>query len=296
MPMQRTQAQLEEVRFHNPRLSKVGVDAFTLDELRRRTTPKLMSAPQRVDFHHLLLVQEGRTRHMVDFVDYELRPGSVLLVRPGQVQQWRVRQGLHGQLALISSEALAPSAGRAETDTRLLALPDWPTVSKPSQGLFMEAVADISRLSVDVQRFVGTDLEVAIIRHELLTLLLRLARELRGAHPARGATREAQIHALFAQELESNYAGRMSVLDYARRVGFSESTISRACLATVGRTAKQEIDARVALEAKRLLVHSEATAAQIGHQLGFTEPTNFLKFFKRTVGCTPLEFREGHAA
>lgn len=294
--MKRTQAQFEEVHFHNPRLSKVGVDALTLEELRRRTTPKLMSAPQRVDFHHLLLVQEGRSRHMVDFVERELRPGSVLLVRPGQVQQWRMRQGLHGQLALISSEALAPSAGRAETDMRLLALLDWPAVSMPSQGLFMEAVADISRLSADVQRFEGTDLEAAIIRHELLTLLLRLARELRGAHPARRATREAEIHALFAQELELNYAGRMSVLDYARRLGFSESTVSRACLATVGRTAKQEIDARVALEAKRLLVYSEATAAQIGHQLGFTEPTNFLKFFRRTVGCTPLEFRAAHAA
>jgi AraC-like DNA-binding protein len=43
-------------------------------------------------------------------------------------------------------------------------------------------------------------------------------------------------------------------------------------------------------------VHSEVTAAQIGHRLGFTEPTNFLKFFKRTAGCTPLEFREAHAA
>lgn len=294
--MKRTQDQFEEVHFHNPRLSKVGVDAFTLDELRRRTTPKLMSAPQRVDFHHLLLVQDGRSRHMVDFADHELRPGSVLLVRPGQVQQWHMRQGLHGQLALISSEALAPSAGRAETDMRLLALLDWPAVSMPSQGLFMEALADISRLSADVRRFEGTDLEVAIIRHELLTLLLRLARELRLAHPARVATREAEIHALFAQELELNYAGRMSVLDYAMRLGFSESTVSRACLATVGRTAKQEIDARVALEAKRLLVHSQTTAAEIGHQLGFTEPTNFLKFFKRMVGCTPLAFRERHVA
>lgn len=294
--MKRTQTRLEEIHFHNPRLSKVGVEALTLDELRRRTTSKLMSAPQRVDFHHLLLVQDGRSHHMVDFADHELRPGSVLLVRPGQVQQWRMRQGLHGQLALISSEALAPSAGRAETDMRLLALHDWPAVSMPSQGLFMEAVADISRLSADVRRFEGTDLEAAIIRHELLTLLLRLARELRLTHPARRATREAEIHALFAQELELNYAGRMSVLDYARRLGFSESTVSRACLATVGRTAKQEIDARVALEAKRLLVHSQATAAQIGHQLGFTEPTNFLKFFKRTAGCTPLEFREGHVA
>lgn len=296
MPIKRAQAPPEEVHFHNPRLSKVGVDAFTLDDLRRRTTPTQMSAAQRVDFHHLLLVEEGRTRHMVDFVAHALQPGVVLLVKPGQVQQWRMRQGLHGQLALISSEALAPSAGRAETDVRLLALRDWPTVSMPSQGLFMEALADIRRLSADVQRFVGTDLEAAIIRHELLTLLLRLARELRGARPASGTTREAQIHALFAQELESNYAGRMRVQDYAQRIGFSESTVSRACLATVGRTAKQEIDTRVALEAKRLLVHSEATAAQIGHRLGFTEPTNFLKFFRRTVGCTPLEFREAHAA
>lgn len=36
--------------------------------------------------------------------------------------------------------------------------------------------------------------------------------------------------------------------------------------------------------------------AQVGHRLGFTEPTNFLKFFKRMAGRTPFEFRESHAA
>jgi AraC-like DNA-binding protein len=50
----------------------------------------------------------------------------------------------------------------------------------------------------------------------------------------------------------------------------------------------------VVLEAKRLLGHSQATTAQIGHQFGFTEPNNFLKFFRRAAGCTPLEFREAH--
>jgi AraC-like DNA-binding protein len=84
------------------------------------------------------------------------------------------------------------------------------------------------------------------------------------------------------------------VLDYAQRLGYSESTLSRACVAVAGRTAKEEIDARIALEAKRLLVHSPAPAANIGHQLGFSEPTNFLKFFRRTVGSTPLEFRQAH--
>ncbi|MBS0329616.1 MAG: AraC family transcriptional regulator [Proteobacteria bacterium] len=270
------------------------MDALTLVDLRRRAGPNLLSNPQRVDFHHLLLAHKGTARHMVDFVEHELEPGSVLLVHPGQVQQWRIREGFEGQLALISSEALAPSVARSDVVMRMLALPEWPVVSKPSQRLFTEAVADMTRLSADVHRFEGTDLEAGIIRHELLTLLLRLARELRAVRPARESTREADVHALFAKELEVGYAKRLSVIDYANRLGFSESTLSRACVATVGRTAKEEIDRRAALEAKRLLVHSQATAAHIGHQLGFTEPTNFVKFFRRNVGCTPLEFREQH--
>lgn len=292
--MSKRLAQVQELRFHNTRLTKAGVEALTLGELRRRLSPNLLAVPQRVDFHHLLLVQEGRVRHMVDFVEHELRPGSVLLVRPGQVQKWRLKDGTEGRLVLISSEALAPSVSRNDVDMRLLALDEWPPVSRPSQGLFMEAVAGISRLAADVARFEGRGVDAAIIRHELLTLLLRLARELRGADARGKITREGEIYALFAKELEIRYAHRMSVLDYAHRLGFSESTLSRASVATVGCTAKEVIDGRVALEAKRLLVHSQASAVQIGHQLGFTEPTNFVKFFRRTVGCTPVDFRSAH--
>jgi AraC-like DNA-binding protein len=293
--MANRRAPLREMHFHNPRLSRVGVETITIGELRRKADPSLLLGPQRVDFHHLLLVLRGSATHTVDFVAHELRPGSVLLVRPGQVQQWDLRPAFDGQLALISSEALAPSIARSDVDMRMLALPEWPAVSTPSRNLFKEAVADMHRLSADVRAFEGTDMEAAIIRHELLTLLLRLAREVRGARPGRGTTREAEIHALFAQALEAGYTRRLAVLDYARHLGYCESTLSRACVAVLGRTAKAEIDARTALEARRLLVHTQATAAQIGHQLGFTEPTNFVKFFRRNVGCTPLAFRERHA-
>ena len=81
------------------------------------------------------------------------------------------------------------------------------------------------------------------------------------------------------------------MLDYARRLGYSESTLSRACVAAVGHTAKRAIDLRLVLEAKRLLVHSQATVVQISHQLGFSEPTNFVKFFRRLAGRTPQQFR-----
>lgn len=61
-------------------------------------------------------------------------------------------------------------------------------------------------------------------------------------------------------------------------------------------TAKAIIAARINLEAKRLLVHTSLPVGTIAEQLGFDEPTNFGKFFKREAGCTPAAFRRAQGA
>jgi AraC-like DNA-binding protein len=43
-----------------------------------------------------------------------------------------------------------------------------------------------------------------------------------------------------------------------------------------------------------MLVHSTSTSVAIGELLGFSEPTNFVKFFRRRVGSTPEVFRQTH--
>jgi AraC-like DNA-binding protein len=67
--------------------------------------------------------------------------------------------------------------------------------------------------------------------------------------------------------------------------------VTRACLAATGRSAKQVVDDRVTLQARRLLAATEAPIADIGRQLGFPEPTNFGRFFHREVGTSPGAFR-----
>lgn len=293
--MKTTASSIPEVHFHNPRLAPVGVEALTLQELRQRTTPSMLSAPQRVDFHHLLFVLKGHSRHMVDFVEYPLQPGSILLVRAGQVQQWHLTDELEGQLTLISAESLACATRTPAIDKGLLALDHWPSASTPPTGLFTQAMADNDRLRADIDGFDGSLIDAAIIRQEVLTLLLRLTRMLRNEAGASELVQEGKIYRLFCQELEASFKTRPSVLDLAKRIGFSESTLSRACLATAGRTAKEVIDQRIALEAKRQLVHSKATIVEIGHGLGFTESTNFVKFFRRIAQSTPTAFRTARA-
>lgn len=282
---------VRRTRFHNPRLSRVGVEVLALDHMRARAAGWL-DLPERVEFHLLFWVQKGRVRHRVDFHDVTLEAGTVLFVRPGQVQQWFMREGVQGRLLLFASEALAPSVARAEIDTRLLGMDRWPAVTAPGREVFRDTLADVTRMDRDIRRYGGSETEAAIIRHALMALLLRLAHALASSREAGVRGREAEIHRLFAEALEAGFMQRHTVADYARRLGYSESTLARACLATVGTTAKEVIDRRVALEAKRLLVHSRAAVVHIANQLGFAEPSNFVKFFRRMEGTTPQAFRQ----
>src|SRR5690606_7646504 len=68
-------------------------------------------------------------------------------------------------------------------------------------------------------------------------------------------------------------------------------TLTRASLAATGRTAKQLVDDRVALEAKRLLAESDLPVAEIAARLSFSEATYFCRFFARIVGMSPGQFR-----
>ena len=100
----------------------------------------------------------------------------------------------------------------------------------------------------------------------------------------------------FRGELERSYASTRRAEDYARHLGYSVKTLPRACLSATGQPVKQIIDTRVALEAQRLLAHTDQPVAAIARRLGFSEPTNFGKFFTRHTGTTPGDFRDANNA
>ncbi|GAA3572971.1 hypothetical protein GCM10022222_66530 [Amycolatopsis ultiminotia] len=56
-------------------------------------------------------------------------------------------------------------------------------------------------------------------------------------------------------------------------------------------SAKRFLDERIALEARRRLVTTDSSVATIARELGFTEATNFVKFYRRLTGTTPTATR-----
>jgi AraC-like DNA-binding protein len=264
------------------------IDLATLHERRRRRgrRPDLV---HRVDFHTLTLITEGSGEHAIDFVTYPCRPGTLLWVRPGQVQSF-VRPGTANGTHLLFTPAFPPHTSSAD---RLVN--DWYGPACRQLGT-SPAYAVLSTLLGQLRAEYGRPEETVsaeILQLLLATLLLQVDRL---PHPEGGGDPHAggEVYARFRAELERSYATTRRAADYAHRLGYTVKTLTRACVAATGQPVKHVIDGRVALEARRLLAHTDEPVATIARRLGFPEPTNFGKFFTRLTGVTPGAFRQTH--
>lgn len=83
-----------------------------------------------------------------------------------------------------------------------------------------------------------------------------------------------------------------TVKEYANLLNVSAKTLTNCVYESSHSTPLSLINERIVLEAKRQLLHSSLKVKEIAFRLGFEDPSYFVKFFKRHVGCLPAEFRE----
>ncbi|MFD4599329.1 helix-turn-helix domain-containing protein [Streptomyces sp. NPDC058464] len=280
--------EIPEIPFAAPVGTPAGAEVMSLAELRSRVSPPALSRPQRPDFHQLLTLTSGEHRQTVDFTGYTLRPGSWLWVRPGRVQQWGDLTHADGALILFRQDMLdAATAAAARVDD-----PYAPVVCTPGtdDAPALELAAEHLRHEFRALGQLPLEAHMAALRHLLAVLVLRLAHL---TVPAGGPAPEPdEIYRRFRDVVERNFTRTRRVEDYARILGYSARTLARATLNGAGLSAKEFVDRRVVLEAKRLLAHSDRTAAQISDQLGFVNPSQFSKYFLHRVGRSPIDFRD----
>jgi AraC-like DNA-binding protein len=281
-------AEIADVGFAAPVGLPPGLEVMTLADLRGRAADRMGAAftrPQRPRFHHLLALRQGRLRHTVDFTGYDLEPGTWLWVRPGQVHQWGDLAGADGALIVFEQGFLDPAT------SAYLADPHDTVVCVPAEADQEALGAATSALEREFRTPGRLPLEthLAILRHLLSVVVLNLAQI--GASPGGPAPQSTQTFLRFRDAVETRFTSTRRLEDYARALGYSTRTLSRASMDAAGVGAKEYIDRRVLLEAKRLLAHGDQPAAKIAARLGFSSATNFTKFFHQRTGTSPLAFR-----
>ncbi|MGW1894947.1 helix-turn-helix domain-containing protein [Streptomyces sp. NPDC002004] len=262
----------------------IGMDVLDFAELATRGDRRglNLSAPLRPSFHHLIHVRRGPVRHTVDFREHTLESGSWLWVQAGQVHQYVPgdHAAARGTIVIWQPGFVAAEPFQ-EGSPVLLSGPHSRSAGLALRHLVHE-YGDLTSLPLDAH--------IETLRHLLTVLLLRLAHACPAAPEPAGSA--GDVFRSFRAAVERDFADSHQVGDYAAALGYSVRTLTRATRAATGSTAKRYLDARILLEARRLLVHTDATSAEISRELGFPDPSDFTKFFRKRDGATPLRFRE----
>lgn len=286
------QMELIERSYRHPTRPGLGVEVLDYRDLISRLPASGFGQLHRLDFHQLLLVNDGHATAMVDFAELPCTPGTLLHTRPGQVQRLPTRHCGERPAEIDATLVLFTAAFPAHSPHTA------PVVGDPfGQTAFQLAPADHAVISHSFADLATescppsaqtADLDVELLQHLLAALLLRIARL---TDPRDLTAIDSDCFHRFRHELERSYTVLRRAQSYADRLGYSLKTLNRACQHATGHTAKEIIDDRVVLEAKRLLAHTDLPAVTIGSRLGFTEPTNFGKFFALRTQTTPAAFR-----
>lgn len=292
--MNRTPVPNDEIQLLNYQPSgdyTLDLEIFPMSDLRRRESADELRRTHRYAFYQMICVTEGRCTQVVDFQPVKCERASLLFVRPQQAHNFGSVEGWDGWMILLRPEFTLPANGGADLSlgVDIDTLPTHLSLSPTELKTVSQA---LSQMRCDAKS-PGAEADVnALLRYQLYALLTRLniARKRQGAGPA-GSAFVLQRFKRFEGLVEDNFTRWKDVGSYARKLGCAEKSLTRGALKAVGMSAKEFIASRINLEAKRLLAHTDQPVTTISINLGFDDPSNFIKFFKRETRCTPAEFR-----
>jgi AraC family transcriptional regulator, transcriptional activator of pobA len=250
----------------------------------------------RTGFYHIIWFQKGSPTHLVDFNPIKIKPNTLLFLNKDTVQRFDSTTQFDGKAILFTDSFFC----KTETDTQFLRssilFHDLFSVAPIQIQKESTLFTNLLQLMTDELQNSEDDSQSDILQNLLHNFLLYSERERRKQDfTLIKKSLDLDYLLLFKDLLEKSYKSQKQVNYYAKQISITEKRLNQATTKVLGKTPKEIIDDRILLEAKRILAHTNESVKEISFMLGFEEPTNFIKYFKKHCFTTPTEFREKHA-
>ncbi|MEC3947995.1 helix-turn-helix domain-containing protein [Sphingobium sp. HWE2-09] len=239
------------------------------------------------DLNHVILIGEGGGAMQAEASQVSFDAPCLLLIPAGIVHGFTWHSESSGHVTTIADAYLRHLTARDADLTPLFARPHAVALP-PAEGATAQTI--IARMAQELgwsgpgQR---AAVESALL--SLMVLALRHATLAQAAQP--GTARQAALVARLRERIEQRFRQREPVSVHARALGTSLTALRHACARVAGTSPAQMLDDRALLEARRLLLYSQLSVAEIAYAIGFEDPAYFSRFFTRHIGQPPRAYR-----
>ncbi len=253
---------------------------------------KNLHAAHRHTFYHVVFFTDGSGNHTVDFETFEVKPGQIYFMIPGQVHSWAFEGFTDGYIINFSDSFFQSflldanycekfSFFSGDVSDAVINLRD--TLAAKVRGLFEDIIKEWENSPSQT-----TDL----MRVLMLQLFILVNRFNGGGAGKLPASYNQTLLKSFRKLIETHYKTLKLPKDYAALLYITPNHLNAVCKDLLGQQSGELIRNRVILEVKRLLTNPQLTITEIASDLNFSDNSYFTKFFKKTEGVTPEEFKK----
>ena len=249
--------------------------------------------PHRHNYYTVLIIKQAKGLHKIDFNSYELFDQQIFFVAPGQVHQVIETEKPIGfamtfsdqfliensiPLTFISSLNLFQSYG--QTPPLLPNLKQFELIENFTNQIFTLTTSDAQMKDLTI----GAYLKLLLIECNNICLINPIEMDIDSSGD--------KLIKKFKESVDTNFRKEHSTSFYANVIHITTDHLTRTIKNKIGQTAKEYIQSRIIIEAKRLLYFTELSNKEIGYELGFNEPANFSAFFKKHTTLSPSTFKK----
>lgn len=245
--------------------------------------------PHKFHFYSLFFYTSGKGHQMIDFEWYPVKKDNAVLIAKNQVISFNTTEQLKGFCLFFSPEYLEKHVGNLPKE--LLSGLFSPQLFNPVIQTSNNTIGEYIRLLQQEFYTKQNGNKSTIISSLFVIILTKVAQITEKQLPEIKNESHLRVFSKFTALLEEKFTESRNASFYAQELAITYKHLNTICKKIINKTAKQYIDDYIILEAKRSLVNSEITSSELSYALGFNEPTNFIKYFKKHAGLTPKSFK-----
>ncbi|WP_343527024.1 helix-turn-helix domain-containing protein [Sphingomonas sp.] len=245
------------------------------------------------DLVQLFLLEQGGGVMRAEAESFAVTAPALLIVPAGIVHGFEWHHESEGAVVTLSVRHLALLDSRYPG---LSAIFDRAGVVHPDDAAMAVIGAGVAAL----MRELGWSApgHGAAVDAALLTILVetfRAAGVMRDGAPATPGHYHSLV-ARFRARIDERFRLREPISVHAEALGTSESRLRVACARVAALSPAAMLDQRAILDAKRALLYTHLSVAEVGYAIGFADPAYFTRFFTRHTGLSPRAYRQGGGA
>lgn len=249
-----------------------------------------ISTAHRTAYYNLIFITQGKGTHEIDFVEYPVKTNELMLISRNRVHRFRNCENLEGYIMRFSEGFLCELLSDESSCVKDL----FKTSHLNPHLKDIDVYAPILKSSLNLMLDMHRSMNEVVDRNVIALSFKAFAKTINNIAFDEGplSHQKSEMFVRFSDLVEENINTEKTVDGYAKMLHVSKKTVNVITRNAVDMSAKQYIIHQLTLKIKRKLSFDHKSINEIADELGFTEPSNMTRFFKKNAGMTPNEFRD----